>query len=169
MFCQKCGNQLNEGAAFCPKCGSQIGVASGVQAQGTYENGVNQTKPKKRISPLLISIGVILYGVCCIVSTAPAVRLLFSVVLLMGLVELICAIANKKAAFVLSVIQAVVFIFVFMLNLVSPLSIEVASDDIVAVLILCIVLPILPCILLLVGGIMFRKENVVNGLSGGIQ
>lgn len=25
MFCQKCGNQLNEGAAFCPKCGTRVG------------------------------------------------------------------------------------------------------------------------------------------------
>ena len=24
MFCPKCGNQLNDGAAFCPKCGTKI-------------------------------------------------------------------------------------------------------------------------------------------------
>lgn len=24
MFCPKCGNQLNDGAAFCPKCGERI-------------------------------------------------------------------------------------------------------------------------------------------------
>lgn len=25
MFCQKCGNELNEGAVFCPKCGFKVG------------------------------------------------------------------------------------------------------------------------------------------------
>ena len=28
MFCPKCGNQLNEGAAFCPKCGTKVENAS---------------------------------------------------------------------------------------------------------------------------------------------
>ncbi len=26
MFCKKCGNQLNDGAAFCPKCGCKVGA-----------------------------------------------------------------------------------------------------------------------------------------------
>ena len=42
MFCQKCGSQLNEGAAFCPKCGAKTDAASGIRAQGTNENSVNQ-------------------------------------------------------------------------------------------------------------------------------
>ena len=28
MFCPKCGNILNEGAAFCPKCGNKVGGGS---------------------------------------------------------------------------------------------------------------------------------------------
>lgn len=42
MFCQNCGSQLNEGAAFCPKCGTKVDAASGIHMQGTNENSVNQ-------------------------------------------------------------------------------------------------------------------------------
>ncbi len=31
MFCLKCGNELNEGAAFCPQCGSPVNENSGIQ------------------------------------------------------------------------------------------------------------------------------------------
>ncbi len=27
MFCVKCGNQIQDGAAFCPKCGNKVGEA----------------------------------------------------------------------------------------------------------------------------------------------
>jgi len=31
MFCNNCGTQLEEGAAFCPNCGSSVGVAPAPQ------------------------------------------------------------------------------------------------------------------------------------------
>lgn len=61
MFCQKCGSQLNEGAAFCPKCGTKIDVTSGVRMQGTSENNIKLIKPKKSKRGLIIlSIVVVL-------------------------------------------------------------------------------------------------------------
>lgn len=32
MFCVKCGNQIQVGAAFCPKCGNQVGGAPAAAA-----------------------------------------------------------------------------------------------------------------------------------------
>ena len=61
MFCQKCGNQLNEGAAFCPKCGTKVDVASGIRAEAVNENNVKPVKPKKsKRGIIIISIVVIL-------------------------------------------------------------------------------------------------------------
>lgn len=35
MYCKKCGNQIDEGAAFCKKCGTPAEKAPGVAAAGT--------------------------------------------------------------------------------------------------------------------------------------
>lgn len=35
MYCKKCGNQIDEGAAFCKKCGTPVEKAPGVAAAGT--------------------------------------------------------------------------------------------------------------------------------------
>lgn len=34
MFCKKCGNQIDDDAAFCPKCGAAVGRQSDVQENG---------------------------------------------------------------------------------------------------------------------------------------
>lgn len=167
MFCENCGSQLNEGAAFCPRCGAQTGAVQTNRIQRVYENGVNQTKPKKRKSPLVIGIGAILYAAATVLCSS---RLSYLVLFLFGLVELICAIANKKAAFVLSVIQTVVFIFAFNLSLAIPfLSKFIKTEYILLVLVIDIDLPIAACILLLLGGIMFRKEHIKNSVERGRQ
>lgn len=62
MFCQKCGNPFNEGAAFCPKCGAKTDATSGIRVQGIGENNNKPIKPKRKKSELLMCIGVFLYG-----------------------------------------------------------------------------------------------------------
>lgn len=85
----------------------------------------------------------------------------YVVPVLIGLVELICAIANKKAVFVLSVIQAVVSVVIYALSLMLLFAFK--SDGLVVSYSNIVYLPIVACVLLLVGGIMFRKEKAITG------
>ncbi len=59
MFCQKCGNQLNDGAAFCPKCGNQI-LAINKDDVGedisTNNNKINASGDHNGISPRVLAI-----------------------------------------------------------------------------------------------------------------
>lgn len=181
MFCENCGNQLNEGAVFCPRCGVQTGAGSGVRVQGTNKSNVNLKKPKKTLLMILICIGVIFYiiwfGLICYMlssdvgSSFIAVSILGAVCCLIILGELICAIANKKAVFVLSVMQAIVcvvdinwFLFVF-----SSLGGIFHVSGLWAVSIFYIEIPIVACVLLLLGGIMFRTKRIINELSGAAR
>lgn len=69
MFCQKCGNQLNEGAAFCPKCGTKIDVPSGIRVEAVNENSAKPVKPKKKKRGIIIvSIILALCLLCFIVG-----------------------------------------------------------------------------------------------------
>lgn len=151
MFCPNCGTQLNDGAAFCPKCGAKVDAASSIPMQTATANSVKPVKPQKRKSTLLIGIGIILYGLCFLAFTA--LKPLFFVVWIIGLAEFICAIANKKAVFVLSIIQAVVLTFTLIIAFVFLRSVFVLS----------LLLPIAACALLLIGGRMYRKENAISG------
>lgn len=60
MFCQKCGNQLNEGAAFCPKCGAKVGEPkiNLVNQQPKPQNmtGVKTSRKAISIGALVLSI-----------------------------------------------------------------------------------------------------------------
>ena len=94
-------------------------------------------------------------------ATLPLIAFYYYVPVLIGLVELICAIANKKAVFVLSVIQAVVSVLIYVLNLM--MFSDFKSDGSVVSYSNIVYLPIVACALLLVGGIMFRKEKAVTG------
>lgn len=187
MFCPKCGNQLNEGATFCPKCGANVDAASAPHLQETSSNSINVTGIKKRKSTVIICIGLVLYVVLmCIPSVTndvPALQeagyyvegisseveplimnglVLFAVFpILIGLVELICAIKNKKAVFVLSVIQTVLSVPIYALDLMV-LSYN-KSKGLVVSYSSIVYLPIVASVLLLVGGIMFRKENAISG------
>jgi hypothetical protein len=59
MFCQKCGNKLNDGAAFCPKCGTKVIIESNNTFQSTNNNTiVTNTKSKKKN---FIIIGIVLF------------------------------------------------------------------------------------------------------------
>lgn len=61
MFCQKCGNQLNEGAAFCPKCGAKVDAASSIPMQTATANNEKTVKlPKSKRGIMIVSIIVIL-------------------------------------------------------------------------------------------------------------
>ncbi len=55
MVCQKCGNQLNEGAVFCPKCGASVSSENTVSNANTAKKGMN----KKWITIGLIAFVVV--------------------------------------------------------------------------------------------------------------
>lgn len=42
MFCNKCGNEINEGAAFCAKCGNRIANVMDATALGSVSNIHNE-------------------------------------------------------------------------------------------------------------------------------
>lgn len=48
MFCKKCGNQIEDDAAFCPKCGTSVSVQSGGQSdiQPSAPSGSNVSEVK---------------------------------------------------------------------------------------------------------------------------
>ena len=57
MFCQKCGNQLNEGAAFCPKCGAIVTVSENSSKSSV---GVDLNKKKNKEIPIIITCVTVL-------------------------------------------------------------------------------------------------------------
>ena len=162
MFCQKCGNQLNEGAAFCPKCGAKVDAISEPRVQETNGNSMTITKLKKRKSTVLMCIGVITYAMYA--YGYHEFGAVFWVPCLIGLVEFLCAFAYKKAVFALSIIQAVAFTFLFAYSLLIIVSGHILNF--ILVILFLILFPLAACVFLLVGGIMFRKENAI---SGGVQ
>lgn len=64
MFCQNCGNELNEGAVFCPKCGEKIGMDQGLveQYKQVFESKVadHTSFRKKRRWPMILLIAAVL-------------------------------------------------------------------------------------------------------------
>lgn len=68
MFCQKCGNQLNEGAVFCPKCGTRIDIPSSIRVEAVNENSAKPVKPKKKKRVIIVSIILVLCLLCFIVG-----------------------------------------------------------------------------------------------------
>ena len=63
MFCSKCGNKANEGAAFCQTCGIQL-------SNGTTEPQIQAVEPKKK------GKGII-FAACLVVAIIIAVGALF--------------------------------------------------------------------------------------------
>ncbi len=71
MFCQKCGNQLNDGASFCSNCGAKVEVDSPIQPQPKFDaspfiskpdtkaNYVEVKKERKKFGCLNIFLGFI--------------------------------------------------------------------------------------------------------------
>ena len=61
-ICGKCGAELQEGQAFCPKCGQKAGLAvdAGVtSAINQFNANVQQTKAKKKKTPLIIAVAIV--------------------------------------------------------------------------------------------------------------
>lgn len=53
MFCPRCGNQLNDGAAFCNACGANLGVNQNPNPNVNY--GMNYAQPVKRPLPYIVA------------------------------------------------------------------------------------------------------------------
>lgn len=137
----------------------------------------------KRKSTIVICIGVVLYVVLMFIPSGtlytdigPFMFNLFeadmykyyAVPILIGLVEFICAIANKKPVYVLSGIQMAVSIIVYALSVyVSKYAKNEVEGDFNFNIVYY--LPIVASILLFAGGIMFKKEYEKNNLEGGAQ
>ena len=69
MNCQKCGNQLNEGAVFCPKCGAPI-----ASVNSAYNTPVSNKKwPIIVLTALIAVIAIIL--VCIFSNSDPLKRI----------------------------------------------------------------------------------------------
>lgn len=77
MFCNKCGAQLNDGAAFCPNCGQQISQQSNPQPapqqpapqqpayqQPAYQQpAYQQPAPQPIYRPILNSTPILVFGI----------------------------------------------------------------------------------------------------------
>ena len=106
---------------------------------------------------IIICIGVFMYSFYSYVLKE--FTALFWAPCLLGLVEFICAIVYKKAVFLLSIIQAVVFAFT--LSFTIYLFEEYILDQ--TIFWGYVLIPGVACALLLIGGIMFRKEKAISG------
>lgn len=61
MFCQKCGNKLNDGAAFCPKCGTKVIIESNNTFQSTNNNTTVTSKKSNKKNFIIIGIVLLLF------------------------------------------------------------------------------------------------------------
>ena len=73
MFCENCGNELEEGELFCPQCGSKVSVEETLTPADTAEPAVSREIKKKSPVPVVAGIAaavlitaliVILYITC---------------------------------------------------------------------------------------------------------
>jgi len=62
MFCQSCGNKMDEGVRFCQKCGAQISAAEAVKNTETKANygsiAENPGKNKLILMAAIVAIGI---------------------------------------------------------------------------------------------------------------
>lgn len=52
MFCQKCGNKLEENIAFCPRCGVRLPVANAAKQPINYVVILDEKKADKTVQPI---------------------------------------------------------------------------------------------------------------------
>ena len=65
MYCQKCGNKIEEGTQFCSKCGNQVSSNS--------VNGTDKNNNKKKWSIWVIIAGIII-GIICVKGLATIIE-----------------------------------------------------------------------------------------------
>lgn len=59
MFCDKCGNELNEGASFCPKCGNKI--EANIAAKASVPSQSKRKNKWRIVLMVAIVFGVLLF------------------------------------------------------------------------------------------------------------
>lgn len=69
MFCDKCGNELNEGASFCPKCGNKIKVYSSMVVNDSSKLANSKGKKYKRGLVVGAIVGLLLVLVIIFATT----------------------------------------------------------------------------------------------------
>ena len=65
MFCQKCGNQMEEGSKFCPKCGSQT-----ASAQTVVVDNMGGLIPRNALALWAYYLGI--FSLLCGITAIPA-------------------------------------------------------------------------------------------------
>ncbi len=62
MFCSKCGNELNEGAAFCPKCGRAVNSVDERLKDNDAKDIISDIKASNSVKIIKI-IGIVIAGI----------------------------------------------------------------------------------------------------------
>lgn len=60
MFCQKCGKQINDNAAFCPYCGAGANNGHTINSEPPFEVVLKKTNERKKYIPFLVIVGIML-------------------------------------------------------------------------------------------------------------
>lgn len=79
MFCNKCGNQIEDNAAFCPNCGSKIEQT--IQQPIEPKKEVKKSKPmsiKTKLKLILALILIIVIGGAVMIATSPSQKIVSS-------------------------------------------------------------------------------------------
>ena len=76
MFCDNCGNKLEQSAKFCPECGKKIGMVQGSVSQCTSQFGLPKTRASEGKGKLLYTSKGISQKRAVILIIASAVLLL---------------------------------------------------------------------------------------------
>lgn len=109
MFCEKCGTQIPDNAAFCPNCGASTtgGISPGITGKEKMEDNEIQLKVKPTFKwgyalyPFLVTLIIIIIIMLPVAfaSTSTDSGILVAMLILavvMGIIYLIQALFNKK-------------------------------------------------------------------------
>lgn len=74
MYCNKCGNKVEDGAEFCNRCGNKLSNGDeGNYNYKVYNVGQTNIKPKKKIGK-----GLIIVIICCLILIGSAIYIVIS-------------------------------------------------------------------------------------------
>ncbi|MDE6221099.1 MAG: zinc ribbon domain-containing protein [Lachnospiraceae bacterium] len=59
MFCNKCGNQIEEGASFCTQCGAKVVYNEEVMDAQIHTSDVGDEQMSDKLDVVLMYVGVI--------------------------------------------------------------------------------------------------------------